>query len=51
MGHPWASSPTTIGSIAIMYISILVMRQLSEEEPGYSLQEKNLKHTIQIISQ
>lgn len=28
MEHPWAKSPTTIGSIATMYLSILLMRDL-----------------------
>jgi hypothetical protein len=35
IGHPWAQSPKTIGSIATMYMSILFMRELLPEEDGY----------------
>jgi hypothetical protein len=35
MGHPWARSPTTIGSIATMYLSILFMRDIKEGEDGF----------------
>jgi len=35
MGHPWAKSPSTIGSISTMYLSILFMRDLRENEEGY----------------
>jgi hypothetical protein len=35
IGHPWAQSPTTIGSIATMYLSILFMREVLPDEEGY----------------
>ena len=35
IGHPWAKSPTTIGSMATMYLSIIFMRDLLPEEDGY----------------
>ena len=35
IGHPWAQSPRTIGSISTMYMSILFMRDLLPEEDGY----------------
>jgi len=35
MGHPWAKSPNTIGSIATMYLSILFMRDIKEGEDGF----------------
>jgi len=35
MGHPWAKSPTTIGSIATMYLSILFMRDIKDGEDGF----------------
>ncbi len=33
--HPWAKSPTTLGSIATMYLSILFMRELLPNDEGY----------------
>jgi len=35
IGHPWAESPKTIGSISTMYMSILFMRDLLPEEEGF----------------
>jgi hypothetical protein len=46
MGHPWAKNPTTIGSIATMYLTILFMRYLVEEEEGYYQQEEIIKSNL-----
>ena len=35
MGHPWADSPVTIGSISLMYMQILLMREIPYDSPGF----------------
>ena len=35
MGHPWAESPSTIGSISLMYMQILLMREIHYGEADY----------------
>jgi len=35
MDHPWAKSPTTIGSISSMYLSILFLKEHREHEDGF----------------
>jgi hypothetical protein len=51
MGHPWAKNPTTIGSIATMYLSILFMRYLVEEEDGYQQQEEIIKRNLELLQE
>ena len=51
MGHPWAQNPTTIGSIATMYLSILFMRYLVEDEDGYQQQEEIIRANLQLFQQ
>ena len=33
--HAWAKSPQTIGSIAMMYMGFLIMREVSPQEVGF----------------
>jgi hypothetical protein len=42
IGHPWAESPTSIGSIATMYTSILFMRENITDDDDYIKQEELL---------
>ena len=51
MGHPWAQNPTTIGSIATMYMSILFMRFLVVDEEGYQQQELIIKINLEIMQE
>ena len=49
MGHPWAHSPKSIGSIATMYLSILFMKDLLEGEDGFMHQQTQIDSYYQII--
>ena len=49
MGHPWADSPLTIGSISLMYMQILLMRDIPYDSPGYEAQEEILQFNIKLI--
>ncbi len=51
IGHPWASNPSTIGSIASMYMSILFMREVLPENYGYNMEEQKLLKNIQAIQE
>ncbi len=35
MGHPWANSPQTIGSLTLMYLTIIFTRHSENEISGY----------------
>lgn len=49
MGHPWARSPASIGSIATMYLSILFMRDIKEGEDGFQQQELQINKHYETI--
>jgi len=39
MGHPWAGSPLTLGSLSIMYLSILFIRFKDVDESNFYEEE------------
>ena len=42
MGHPWAGSPNTLGSLCVMYLSILFIRFKDHDDPTFFEEEKTI---------
>jgi len=47
--HAWAEAPKTIGSISMMFLGYMIMRELSPEELGYQYQETTIQNNINLI--
>lgn len=49
--HAWAESPKTIGSLAMMFMGFMIMREVSPQEIGYNYQEIAIETNIKKIAE
>ena len=47
--HAWAESPKTIGSISMMFMGFMIMREMDPNELGYNYQEMVIQNNIKKI--